>query len=53
MEKCTPEYMYTYMYTRIDLSRPELVQKSYFYRQLKFQGGGLIMENHGTLKYQY
>ena len=27
------------MYTRIDLSRPELVQKSYFYRQLKSQGG--------------
>ena len=45
--KNVPLHIYhIYMYTRIDLSRPELVQKSYFYRQLKSQGGVLIMENH-------
>ena len=28
------------MANSIDFSGPEMVQKSYFYRQLKFQGGG-------------
>ena len=46
-------YRCIYLYTRIDLSRPELVQKSYFYRQLKSQGGGQTMAHHGIACMRY
>eukprot|EP01050_Picozoa_sp_SAG11_P004336 SAG11_NODE_275_length_11309_cov_6.090901_4_plen_87_part_00 len=44
-------YKFRYSTTRINLSRPEMGQKSYFYRLPKFEGGGGGGGGGGGTKY--